>query len=295
MCPTYPISYKNILYTSDGFGSGLAIELLRGGDAKTYTESVSLGLLNFSFQLNSNDKIKNEDRIEITNQINRYLQKAGPGFGVERCLYELNPGCPCQSPIIIKENIFFSSMLLPTLDKIAGTTNTQKSPIDRHIAAFIASKINDDLEQYLSEIGDFDKSIQTLGMLKLLVHIQKNLSSTDLLGLAKWVGGLMAPAIRIYNSRKLRKDIESGIPQIIRNGNLGELLKLIDDPSHKEEDQLGYQTAMNEFKEAEETILKTETNSDPESEVAVKTSRQAASVLSILIMIFISSLILLAN
>jgi len=295
MCPTYPISYKNILYTSDGFGSGLAIELLRGGDAKTYTESVSLGLLNFSFQLNSNDKIKNEDRIEITNQINRYLQKAGPGFGVERCLYELNPGCPCQSPIIIKENIFFSSMLLPTLDKIAGTTNTQKSPIDRHIAAFIASKINDDLEQYLSEIGDFDKSIQTLGMLKLLVHIQKNLSSTHLLGLAKWVGGLMAPAIRIYNSRKLRKDIESGIPQIIRNGNLGELLKLIDDPSHKEEDQLGYQTAMNEFKEAEETILKTETNSDPESEVAVKTSRQAASVLSILIMIFISSLILLAN
>ena len=295
MCPTYPISYKNILYTLDGFGSGLAIELLRGGDAKTYTEAVSLGLLNFSLQLNSNDKTKNEDIIEIANQINRYLQKAGPGFGVERCLYELNPGCPCQSPIIIKENIFFSSMLLPTLDKIAGTTNTQKSPIDRHIAAFIASKINDDLEQYLSEIGDFDKSIQTLGMLKLLVHIQKNLSSTHLLGLAKWVGGLMAPAIKIYNSRKLRKDIESGIPQIIRNGNLSELLKLIDDPSHKEEDQLGYQIAMNEFKEAEETILKTETNSDPESEVAVKTSRQAASILSILIMIFISSLILLAN
>jgi hypothetical protein len=295
MCPTYPISYKNIVYTLDGFGSGLATELLRGGDAKTYTESISLGLLNFSFQLNSNNNVKNEDNIEIANQINSYLQKAGPGFGAERCLYELNPGCPCQSPIIVKENIFFSSMLLPTLDKIAGITNTQKSPVDRHIAAFIASKANDDLEPYLSEIGDFDKSIQTLGMLKLLVYIQNNSSSTHLLGLAKWVGGLMAPAIGLYNSRKLRKDIESGIPQIIRNGNLSELLKLIDDPSHKEEDKLGYQTAINEFKVAEEVILKTEENSDPESEVAVKTSKQAASVLSILIMIFISSLILLAN
>ena len=295
LCPTYPISYKNIQYTLDGFGSGLATELLRGGDAKIYTESISLGLLNFRLQLNSDEKVKNEDKIEIANKISRYLQKAGPGFGVERCLYELNPGCPCQSPIIIKENIFFSSMLLPTLDKIVGITDTQKSPVDRHIAAFIATKIKDDLEQHLSEIGDFDKSIQTLGMLKLLVHIQNNSSSVPLLGLAKWVGGLMKPSIRVYKSRKLRKDIESGIPQIIRNGNLGELLKLIDDPSHKEEDKIGYQTAMNEYKEAEEAILKTEKNSNPESEIAVKTSKQAASVISILIMVFISSLILLAN
>ena len=64
---------------------------------------------------------------------------------------------------------------------------------------------------------------------------------------------------------------------------------------HKEEDKIGYQTAMNEYKEAEEAILKTEKNSNPESEIAVKTSKQAASVISILIMVFISSLILLAN
>ncbi len=105
----------------------------------------------------------------------------------------------------------------------------------------------------------------------------------------------MGPVIKLYHSRSTRRDIEAEVPRIVRSGDLSELLGLLDDPVSKKEDQTNYLAALEEFTEAEEEVLQLEENTGPDSEAANRTSSQVAAVTSILIMIFIISMIIMAG
>ena len=151
------------------------------------------------------------------------------------------------------------------------------------------------MDRYLSELGDLDDTIQTLGMLRLLVHLQDKMSAGTLMGLTKWVGGLMGPVIKLYHSRPKRKEVEAEVPRIVRSGDLSELLTLLDDPVAKQIDETSYLAAVEEFGQAEDEIHSIEHDTGPGSEAADRTSKQAAAITSILIMIFIVSMIIMAG
>jgi hypothetical protein len=295
MDPRAPISYKDINYMPDGLGVAMAIEVLRGGDIKTYAESVVNGVPGIWYEISEGSAASQFTELEFFARIAGYLQKAGPGFGIERCLYETNAGYACQSPIIAKENVFSVRMLLPTLNAVEKSVDTKKSPVDRHIAAFVAARSQDSMDRYLSELGDLDDTIQTLGMLRLLVHLQDKMSAGTLMGLTKWVGGLMGPVIKLYHSRPKRKEVEAEVPRIVRSGDLSELLTLLDDPVAKQIDETSYLAAVEEFGQAEDEIHSIEHDTGPGSEAADRTSKQAAAITSILIMIFIVSMIIMAG
>ena len=295
MDPRAPISYKGINYMPDGFGSVIAVELLRGGNIKTYAESIVKNVPNIWFETAKIPAADQFTGLESFARISGYLQKAGPGFGIERCLYEGNPGYACQSAFIAKENVLSIGMLLPTLNDIEKSADTKKSPVDRHVAAFIAARSEDNMDNHLVELGDLDDTIRTLGMLRLLVLLQDRMSVGTLMGLTKWVGGLMGPVIRLYHSRSTRKEVKGNVPRIVRKGDLSELLTLLDDPIIKQEDETNYLAALEEFANAEEEITNTDLTSGPGSEAAERTSKQVAAITSILVMIFIVSIIIMAG
>ena len=285
--PKAPITYKDISYMPDGFGSAMATEMLRGGNAEIYTESIINGIPDIWYTTSDGTNPYQYTEIEFYSKMIGYLQKAGPGFGIERCLYESNTGFACQSPIIVKENIFSIDFLLQSLNAAEKTVDTKNSPIDRHIAAFIAARSKADMDEPLSKLGDLDDTIKTLSMLKLLVDLQKTMNTGTLLGLAKWVGGLMGPVIKLYHSREKRKEVEAAVPKIVRSGGLSELLSLLDNPLEKEKDEENYLTAVDEFGETADEIEKIKGNTGPESESGDRTSKQAAAIISGLIMILL--------
>ena len=285
--PKAPITYKDISYMPDGFGSAMATEMLRGGNAEIYTESIINGIPDIWYTTSDGTNPYQYTEIEFYSKMIGYLQKAGPGFGIERCLYESNTGFACQSPIIVKENIFSIDFLLQSLNAAEKTVDTKNSPIDRHIAAFIAARSKADMDEPLSKLGDLDDTIKTLSMLKLLVDLQKTINTGTLLGLAKWVGGLMGPVIKLYHSREKRKEVEAAVPKIVRSGSLSELLSLLDNPLEKEKDEGNYLTAVDEFGETADEIEKIKGNTGPESESGDRTSKQAAAIISGLIMILL--------
>ena len=285
--PKAPITYKDINYMPDGFGSAMAIETLRGGTASIFMDSVINNVPDIWYSI-VEDTIPNlHTSREFYSKMSSHLQKAGPGFGIERCLYDANPGCACQSPIIIKENIYSVSDLLQTLNQVEKLTNTTQSPIDRHIAAFITSRSAENMDDSISQLGDLDEAIATLSMLRLLVNLQNTMNVGTLLGLTKWVGGLMGPVIRLYHSRGKRREIEGAVPSIVRSGNLSELLSLLDNSREKQVDEKNYQAAAKEYKETEKEIIEIGDNIGPTSEIGERTSKQTAAVISNLIMIII--------
>ena len=96
----------------------------------------------------------------------------------------------------------------------------------------------------------------------------------------------MGPVIKFYQSRSTQKVLETEVPKIVRNGNLNELLGLIDNPEARLNDEKDYEEAIEAFRIAQEEIKTIEHDIGPDSDKALLTSKQAASITSIVIMTF---------
>ncbi|MGB0671030.1 MAG: hypothetical protein ACPGNT_06000, partial [Rhodospirillales bacterium] len=206
-----------------------------------------------------------------------------PGYGMERVLYELNPSLPCQSPLVAKRFVVRIQDLLPALEEAAKKADSKTRPVDRHIAAFVAARFNQDIDPHLRALAQPDEETQTIGLLSLLAFLQWRLKTDPLYGLTSWVGGLLGPAINTYHSRTRRRDIEREIPKLVRQGSLPELFDLIDNAEKRRQDNTEYAEAMTEFHKAEREIREIETSDAARSNTAERMGQQAASVTSIVL------------
>ena len=296
--PQAPIRYKSISYMPDAFGTALVAENIRGGDFKHLIESVTNQVPNIWNQINEDRPNLSHMWSEGTNygRLRSHLQKAGYGYGIERCLYELNWDIPCQSPLFEREYILNIEDILPALNKIEQSIDPKTNPVDRHIAAFVAARVTKiSIEPFLQEIGDPDEALQTLGALKLLASLQKQYGPDILTGLSKWIGGQMGPIIKLYQSRSTQKHLETEVPKVVRNGNLSELLELLDNPETRLTDASEYEIAIEAFRVAQDEIKKVEHDMGPNSDIALLASRKVASVTSVVIMTFVIVVMFIAG
>jgi hypothetical protein len=290
MDPEGPIRYKNISYMHDGFGPALAIEALTKGDLNTYAESVIHGLPNIWYQASAEAEGSIFTELEYYAAISRHLQKTGPGFGIERCLYETNKGYACQSPIIAKENVFTLDQLLPALNAVEVFENTEESPIDQHIGAFIAARSQENIDGFLTNLD----TAQALSVLRLLVYLQRKTKAGQLINLKKWIVGQIGPLSSHYHNLAKRKEIEAEITNNADSGDLSALLSMLQDPVAKQKDDADFLEAVQEFDAIKKELGNIEKNTGPESLLADQSSKRAAAIISALIMIFIVLMIFLA-
>ncbi len=281
--PKGPIRYRGFSYMPDGFGPALAVELMRRGDVQAPVETVLRELPNAWYTHPANFGPGTPFAVKSFSEIRGYLQNNDPGFGIERCLYELNPSFPCQSPLVAEEYVSRTEDLLPALDRAASRTDPKTRPMDRHIAAFIATRFEQDTAPHLKAIASTRVETSLIGMLSLLAVVQWRLKQDGLLGLAGWIGGLLGPAINTYHSRSTRRDIERDLPRLVRQGSLPELFDLIDNAEKRRLDLDGYTAAKAEFEAAEAEAQKIEGTELQGMSGAIAKGQQTAALISLVI------------
>jgi len=281
--PAGPIRYKGFSFVIEGFGPALAVAWLRDGHSDTPAEAISLGLpgLWFAAQLTSKPGFGPLDRTFA--QLRAYLQAPGPGYGLERCLYETNPALPCQSPHL--SNLYVTEVreLMPALDDAAGHAGAGTRPMDRHIAAFIAARFSHDIEPHLTAIGESREDKSLIGILSLLALLQWRLKVPPLFGLSSAIGGMLGPAINTYHNRETRREIEREIPRLVRQGSLPELYDLIENTERRRRDRDGYAAATAEFTAAEAEIQEIEGSDVARSAASVRMGRRSAAMAAMVI------------
>ncbi|MEK9706520.1 MAG: hypothetical protein VW618_01735 [Alphaproteobacteria bacterium] len=292
--PRGPLRYKGYAFVPDGIGPVIAFELIRNGNAQVPIEIVNRDV----HQLWLNDKPAYGEAMNVTRQfaqIKMWLSSDDPGMGIERCLYELNPGIPCQSEIVLEQGVFEIADLLPALDLAANDSDPKSKPIDRHITAFIASRFNEDIAPHLRAISSRREDTSLIGMLSLYAFLQWKLRTEPVFGLASWIGGLLGPAINGYHNRATRREMEKEIPRLVRRGSLPDLFDLIDNAEKRREDQEGYAEALAEFTAATEEAREIEGNGTELIEKAVKTGQKSAAMVSVLITMMAVSIIFIVE
>jgi hypothetical protein len=208
-------------------------------------------------------------------------------------LYELNESMPCISPFTVDDYVIEIRDLLPALNSTNKKGDGKVWPIDRHIAAFIGARSNFDVDRQLSDITLPDPGKATMAMLNLLAVIQWRVGQSGLFGLASWVGGLMQPAINSFHSREKRRALEKEIPQIVREGSLVDLARLLDSPEERFKDSQGFEQARLDWSNAAREINDISVGRTSNREEALRTGHQLAALISVTIALVTVSLMLL--
>jgi len=167
--------------------------------------------------------------------------------------------------------------------------------VDRHIAAFIATRLEDDVEaQLLALQNPSDEVEYSRAIISMLALVQWRHGPDNLQNLSHWVARLMEPAVKVFHSKARRERVEHEIPKLAKRGNLVELYNLINDEQERRKDQTEFITAVEEYSEAESEVFDLESSGPARLELAEKVGQQAAAFASTMIaLLTVSALFLM--
>jgi hypothetical protein len=181
--------------------------------------------------------------------VGKYIRKPALGFGIERLLYDMNPGLPCQSGLFPKSCVLSIDLLLKALDAMPEDMHAKQDPMDRHIAAFLASKLSLEDEVRIKSIRDypqFAKSPQLL-MMAILTLAQAEAKTRSLKNLCRWLQKRAEPLIASVQGKTIRKEFTQAIAEKVKTGDIQRLFGIITSPNFIKRDAFGMTEAMKEY------------------------------------------------
>lgn len=253
--PQGPIRYKSISTKVEGLGPLLAGLMNDPNGAQTFAQLVASDLPLASVGQRFGDGPEARALVKTLDRLRFYLKNPTTGYGIERCLYELNPSAPCASPTLESRYVADAADVLPALERVAQSKDRPSVPIDRHLAAFIATHYRQSTEPHLELLANReDRSKSVLGVLRTLAVLQWRLGPPQLPKLTEWVGHLADSVIDGYHGVALRKQMKEQLERVVRKGSIVELLNLVDDKAVRDQDAQRYQKALEEYFAAEAEI-----------------------------------------
>jgi hypothetical protein len=293
--PAGPIRFKGFSSMVDGLGFMLSYDVQHGRGPQRFADVIVRDIPSFWFgrQMGYSPEVQKQQ--QLYKNLRYYIQQQSAGYGYERCLYATVRNQHCLSPLVEEEYVVEIADLLPALEKAAETASEESWPVDRHIAAFIATRLEDDVEgQLMAMQNPSDEVEYSRAIISMLAIVQWRHGPDNLQNLSHWVARLMEPAIKVFHSKARRERVETEIPKLAKRGNLVELYNLINDEQERRKDQSEFVEAVAEYSEAESEVFDLESSGPARMELAEKVGQQAAAFASTMIaLLTVSALFLM--
>lgn len=253
--PAAPLRLKNLAAAIDGIGPLLTSAFLKGNqeDTNTIIQMIEseLFLLWLEQQAGPTDYTMTTWKLQ---KVRGNLKIRSLGFGMERGIYDLHPELPCQSPIVKPYHVTSIRDLLLLLDVIArqaGLNDARNdSFMDRHIAGFIASKLDIGKAIRITELEVLPKiaSHPDLIGLKLLIRAQHKMDNPLLKGLCYWAAIKLMPLISNIHKKSMRDRFQKDLATAASTGLLKAIGDLFFNPDVFVADYHGFQNAIALYK-----------------------------------------------
>jgi hypothetical protein len=260
-----PVRYRHIAAHPDGMGTLLATKFTETESVRDISEATLEDLPGFGLRvLGDDDAEKNKIGTKFGRLV-RVLKNTHIGFGIERCLYEINPHQYCRSPLVVKQKVMKIGDLLPALERASSEAH-QGPPFDRDIAAYIATHLNVELQSMLALASDpRDAERAALGMLGVLATLQAQVERKPYPGVARWLAKYLRPTVESFRHKMWREKVESELPNLIGRGDITSLYVYLANGEIRQQDRNGYAEAVAEYTRltAEKSFLNSFGLNDP--------------------------------
>ncbi|MBT5046957.1 MAG: serine/threonine protein kinase [Rhodospirillaceae bacterium] len=257
--PCGPLRYNGLTTMPFSTGPALAHAFAKKDKDRVnlILESITGGLAIKWFNCQSTrDQILFEKDLKDMRRMQQLMRHTGPGYGIERCLYMLNPHLPCQSEFLQGQFVSDVRELLPILEKLIEKNGELPTIVDRHLTAFIASRIRANIDRLLFalEAAQGDAFMTKLGMLSLFAAVQSKHGPDELPHLTAWLARELEPAVDRYQGKSMRDQMRKKLKALSGGGNLVDLHACLNSENALKKDEVAKKKAMREFASAAREI-----------------------------------------
>ncbi len=282
--------YREATFSRGGLGSLIAYAFRSDGGLKSaIAELLESGVLLDAVysDLDKADSGRRKDNSWVplgkVTECFEYMEKREQlGYGLERCLYALNPSISCMSPTLQGAYVRDVEKLLDILEERAVKTDGKINPFDRHTAAFIAARTNS-LAKNFQRLSNLPPTSVEYALLQIAMigRLQNLMSPTAKPGLCLWVKTMALPLINKIHSEIRREFVKKKLENAIQSGNIEKVLAEIDLQNNLKRDATEYEQAIAEFIAISNGIKSLERGAPARAHAAQKYGQWIASVISI--------------
>ena len=286
--PRGPLWFRDLAFSRGGLGSLLAYAFQQDSASmkKSLADLLESGLL-LDYAMDDAEYHVNKRRgwlseSAATNCFDHMKKKNDLGFGLERCLYELNPELPCLSPLTVGSNVRDIPQLIDIAEKKMMSAGGKANPFDRHSSAFIAAK-SKGLGKYLHQLSNtLPGSVKhSLSLLKMFAKLQAIVHPEPLPGFCLWAETLLKPVLGKIQSRLRREIVGQRLEAAKKSGILETILTATDIEQQMAADAEEYEKALAEAAYAERMAFHLANSSGQRKFAAGRYGTWITSVLSI--------------
>lgn len=247
--PEGPIRYKNLSLTGEGIATALAEAFVVNKDLPVYTEIFTSTLLSYWMTTLTDLNHDMANFVTRFDACRNYVRQPGPGFGLERVLYFLNPDVHCLSPVVSRFYARTPEEFLQAAEEIAADTQHRPARLmDRHSIAFLCVKDRKVAEPYLYDLASNEPFKYSLGTLQCLASIQRYYKMPPMRHLTQWMAEFIEPVFDRFHDRDVRRELRKKVSEVRDRGDLGKLLAILDNAELLRTDLMNFRAAMRQYR-----------------------------------------------
>jgi len=255
--PEAPIRFKGLSTFPEGVGSCLTSAMVMRTDIQPYVDLINQLLVPFWVTAQTDHKEDISKALTQFENCRAFLRQSTIAYGIERCLYFLNPDSHCLSEKLRGFYVRTPEGLMRAFERISTQPGRPELFFDRHIVAFLSVKDRKDVDGFLIELNSSDPYKKILGNIKTLATIQQRSRMERLPGVCKWVADILDPVYARFHDRELRIKLKKKVEGLIDGGDVTKIAGLITNQQTVAYDIDGYNHARQEYYDLtqEQTLL----------------------------------------
>lgn len=230
--PIAPMSWNGTPLWPDGVGPLLAVEGERAGTASLVEVADVINQEAIGTWATARAERCDAPQYRLSSHRYRSLMaQKGPGGGLSRLTYNLNPLLPCRSPLLREACVVRLDEVLPALDAAAAKGTLPRDTIlDADLVAFIAARGEGGVDSELAALAAARRPDQAgLAVLRLYASLQYRTRGAPVPALAGVVATIVAPALTIFTRRSRRTACEAALTATAATGRLAAMAAILAD------------------------------------------------------------------
>ncbi len=250
--PKGPIRYRGVKAFPQGLALYLASLMIEEANTSIIAEMISNNLPLNWLAMQTDKRPDTVNAVQMLERARDTVEKGGLGNGIERAVYDLNPGLCCLAPALRGDYVLGGRALLDALNKRAPNVGAG-GLMDRHVAGFILSrdrKVVATVFRAIDQAGN-DAGKRGLALLTLFADMQYRLGPDSLPGIANALLPLTEETSKRFKNRSRQEQVRKNLRLAAGEGKLSQMLELIDDPDALAIDEQEYNAAQILYKETE--------------------------------------------
>lgn len=242
--PPAPLRFKGLALMLDGIGDLVAMTLEAPERRQILSEVIQARLAPIWLAGQLEARTDASRWTQAFERLPQFISSGTAGYGLERCLYELNSHVPCLSPLVERYYVTSMAELVWALNDYARNPGAQPKLIDRHIAAFCAVRCKQMSDQWLRPLSDNEQSgAYKIGVLKILALVQQVSKLEQAPDLTQVLANMLKPVVDSLHNLKQRKRMHVDLEAAGKSGRTADILALFNDAAALERDEKAYQAA----------------------------------------------------